>query len=768
MEKPDFTTHIINTPELFERLVSYQEQVDSPYLVLDVESDSVSEKTAKLWGIGFCWNDKRAFYVPWRDKDGNAIWDDRTSDSIISWLRSISSQYKIIGHNIIYDVLIIENNLGIDLTPHIYSDTILQKHTLDEEMPFGLKEVAVNILGEWANKAQENLYENIEKNGGTTTKDNVQMWKADTEILAEYCCWDVLLTMILFHIFEKKLQEEELMKLFYEDEIMPLYKTVTIEMKRKGFPVDVDYFNKLKADLRKEIDQLEDDIIKEISPDIDNFVENLLKEEVPVKPKGNFPKVLAEEMKIPLPKNKDGKITLSKKELEKFKTIFNQYEEFYDWISGTSTMPSSVSKGSGSIWEKAFSGNILEKVQKKIYLEGQDRRYIFNLNSNDHLGHLVFEQWGFSPKERTPTGKPKIDDDYLESIKDTAPVLGKLLDFKKLNKLLSTYVEGILDRQIDGIIYTSMLQFGTTSGRFSSRNPNLQNQPRVKDEDSGLSPLVLKYVNAIKVGFIAGKGRKVVNADYSSLEPVCFAHMSGDEGLRNIFRYGEDLYSRIAIDVFKLKGVSAKKKDANYLKNVHPEFRQKSKIFCLAVPYGAEESRISDEMKVSYSEAKSIINAYLNAYPELRKYMYRCNYEAKTKGFVKTEFGRIRHLKAAKSIYTLYTDDILDYKWANQRNLKDIRREYKNYLNNAKNFKIQGLAAHIVNRAMIATVKAFKENNIDGWVALQVHDEITCIVREDQAELASKILRDCMENTTKISVPLQAEPLIADNWAEAK
>ena len=167
MEKPDFTTHIINTPELFERLVSYQEQVDSPYLVLDVESDSVSEKTAKLWGIGFCWNDKRAFYVPWRDKDGNAIWDDRTSDSIISWLRSISSQYKIIGHNIIYDVLIIENNLGIDLTPHIYSDTILQKHTLDEEMPFGLKEVAVNILGEWANKAQENLYENIEKNGGT-------------------------------------------------------------------------------------------------------------------------------------------------------------------------------------------------------------------------------------------------------------------------------------------------------------------------------------------------------------------------------------------------------------------------------------------------------------------------------------------------------------------------------------------------------------------------------------------------------------------------
>jgi len=317
-----------------------------------------------------------------------------------------------------------------------------------------------------------------------------------------------------------------------------------------------------------------------------------------------------------------------------------------------------------------------------------------------------------------------------------------------------------------------MLQHGTTSGRYSSRNPNLQNQPRIKDEESGLSPLVLNYVNKIRAGFIGGtingKKYKVVNADYSQLEPTCFAHMSGDEKLREVFINGEDLYSRVAIDVFGLKNVSANKHAENYLKKLNPEYRQMAKVFCLAVVYGAEESRISGEMGISWREAKKVINAYLKAYPNLRKYMAKCNYNAKHYGMVRTEFGRVRHLQEAQSMFTLYGDKILDYKWAKRTNKQKIRSKFKNSLNNAKNFPIQGLAAHIVNRAMIALADAFDKNNIDGWISLQVHDEVTTIVREDQAELAAKLLQDCMENTTKISVPLYAEPIIADNWAEAK
>src|SRR5690606_4728606 len=237
------------------------------------------------------------------------------------------------------------------------------------------------------------------------------------------------------------------------------------------------------------------------------------------------------------------------------------------------------------------------------------------------------------------------------------------------------------------------------SGRYSSQNPNLQNQPRIKDDDSGLSQLVLTYVNAIKKGFIAGEGYKVVNADYASLEPRCFAHMSGDEKLRDVFRKVEDLYSRVGIETFKLEGFSAFKKDANYLGNLNYEMRQKSKEFVLMVPYGAEEAQVSKKMGVGYKEAGEIINAYLNSFPNLRKYMNRCNYLAKTEGIAKTELGRVRHLPQVKSIHTLYGDQILDYRYAKKQGKSEIRAQYKTLLNASKNFPIQGLAAHIVNRA---------------------------------------------------------------------
>jgi DNA polymerase-1 len=313
-----------------------------------------------------------------------------------------------------------------------------------------------------------------------------------------------------------------------------------------------------------------------------------------------------------------------------------------------------------------------------------------------------------------------------------------------------------------------MLQFGTTSGRFSSRNPNCQNLPRIKDEEAGLSTLVLNYTNAIRRGFIANKGYKIVNTDYSSLEPICFAEASGDEKLKSVFRNGEDLYSRVGIETFGLVGVSAKKSDPNYLKNIMPEKRQTAKVIALAIPYGAEAARISKELNISFLEGEEIVSNYLKGFPDLKKYMAKCDYLAKTKGEVRTMFGRVRHLKEARSIYTLYGDKVLEYKWAKKSGYEDIRRKFKNALNNSKNFPIQGLAAHIVNRAMISIARKFKQNNIDGWISLQVHDEITCIVNESQADLAAKIVQDCMENTTKISVPLTAEPLIADNWGDAK
>lgn len=755
--QPNFQTFVINTPELFESLKNYASQVDSEILAYDVETNSKIEKKADLYGFGLAFNVHKAFYVPWRKRDGSQFWDTTTQSQIFRWLKDLLLKKKLIGHNIIYDALVTENNLGIVIDEAIYADTILMRHCLVEDGDFALKEIAVQELGPWADKAQDKLMNEVLEAGGSWTRDQKDMYLASTDTLGEYCCWDVILTMMLFELFEPKILSEGLHDLFYKEEVMPLYKEVTLNMKRRGFPIDVAYYQNLKLDITNEIDTLESDIMQLIKKDIVSFEQHLLEKECPVKPAGNFPKYYAEAAGIPLPVNaKTGAITLAKKAVELQKEATPLHSDLYDFILQTGPATS-------------LRLPLIEQAQRLCFFErNPESKYVFNLGSNDHLAELIVNVWGIPPLERTEkTNKPKMDDDFIESLKGN-PVIDKLKDYKKLNKLLSTYVDGILDRQLQGVIYTSMLQFGTTSGRYSSRDPNLQNQPRIKDEDSGLSQLVLKYVNAIRKGFVAGAGYKVVNADYASLEPVCFAHVSGDEKLRNVFRNGEDLYSRVGIETFNLTGVSAIKKDPNYLKNIQPEVRQTAKTIALAIPYGAEASRISEILGVSYKEAQEIIDRYLRGFPDLAKYMHRQNYYAKHNGLVKTEFGRIRHLREAHAMHTLYGDDLLKYKWADKNNKIDLRRKYKNALNNAKNFPIQGLAAHIVNRAMIAITRQFKAEGIVGYIALQVHDEITCIVKDIHASKAADIVKHCMENTTKISVPLGAEPLIADNWGDAK
>lgn len=762
--------HIIYTENELERLFKYSLEVPSPFIFVDAETNSQYERKAKLWGFSICFNDQRAFYIPWRDKEGNMIWTKEQQDKISGWLLSICKVKKLINHNIIYDVLVFEYNLGIELTDYIYSDTILLKHTIDEEPPFALKELAVLELGPGANKAQETLKENVLANGGSWKKDQKDMYKADTEILGDYAMDDVLLTYKLFKIFDKRLRDQNLEKLFYEEEIMPLYKECTIPMKRAGFYVDVEYFKQLAVELEELISNTEHEIFKQIENDVQPFIKELLDKDFPVKNSGNFPKALADFAGIPLPmrktKDKDTKeevlkVTLAAKAILAQKEQNPEHSNFYDWVLGNA--------------ELSIDPMAIDMAQRQLFFsadKNSENRFIFNLGSNDHLAYYFFKVKGYAPLSKTHKGKAQVNATFIESVqlKHNDEIASKLIEMKKLGKLLSTYVRGILDKQIDGMIFASFLQFGTTSGRFSCTSPNLQNLPRIKDEESGMSELVLKYVNAIKKGFVAGEGYKLVNADYSQLEPVCFAHMSGSESLRDVFRQGKDLYSQVAIDVNKLGHLfSASKKADNYLKKHKPELRQLWKIPTLGIVYGMEEARLVQSIAgLDYKEARKIIDNYLSTYPDLKKYMYSCNGSAKKFGYVKTEFGRIRHLPEAKQLFDKYGNDLLDFRWARANNLQAERRLFKNCLNNAKNFPIQGLAAHIVNRAAIQVNRRFKAEGIDGCIVANIHDELTCRVRADQAEKAAEILQDCMENTTKISIPLSAVPLIGYSWDEAK
>lgn len=757
--QPKFDTYLVNNWALFERLKTYCSAVKSEHLVLDIESDSLIEKSANIYGLGLCLSNHKAFYLVWRDKEGNLIWDVQQQQEILAWLKSFIPTKKIIGHNIIYDVLVLEHHWGIKIADYLYHDTILAKHCLDEENPFGLKEVAVAYLGPWADKAKEKLVENIKANGGRATKEHMDMHKADTNVLGEYCCWDVMLTYMLFTIFEEKINEEELRQFFYDEEVMPLYKTVTIAMKRRGFKVDVEYFSGLRTTIQKEIDALEDSVITSVKNYIQDFEQSLLDKDYPVKNAGNFPKAAADVLGIPLPiDKKTNKITLSKKAILQQAQATPQFKAFYDWITEPGT-------------KRPFNSKVTRQIQEKLFFIGKpEQRNVFNLRSNDHLAQLLCVEWNLSPLEKTETGKPKVDDEFLESIKNLYPEIVKIIEFKKLNKLHSTYIEGILERQVDGIIYASMLQFGTTSGRFSSRNPNLQNLPRVKGDDADISPLVRKYTNAIRKGFICRDGYRLVDMDYSSLEPRCFAHMSGDKGLQEIFEKNEDFYSSIAKKVKKYgPEVSTFKKDKEtFLGNLFPEIRNIFKAMALAVAYGAEGHRIGELLGINKDEGARLVSEYLLAYPNLHRYMKTCDFEAKHNGMVRTVFGRIRHLKECKLMYNLYGDELLNYKWAAKRGMLKQRREYKNLLNNSKNFKIQGLAAHIVNRAMINIQKEFVEKNLDAHVILQVHDEIIVECATDIVETVKEIMRRHAENVVKLSVPLVAEPKAAGNWAEAK
>lgn len=764
----NFDKYIINDTILLDRLYKYASAVDSELLVYDLETNSANEKIAEIYGFGLCWTDQKAFYVPIRNRDGTRVWTADKEQEILSWLKNELNTKKVIGHNIIFDVLVTENQFKFTFVDNIYSDTILMKHTIDEERPHGLKDTAVKYLGPWADLAQDRLKDNVIANGGKWTEEQKDMYLADTTILGEYCCFDVVLTLLLFNKFTPMIKDQNLEKLFYVDEIMPLYKECTIDMKRKGFRIDLEHFNKLNKELEQETISREENIIKDIKYLTEAFEQKLLDEKIPVKPTGNFPKVFAEINGIPLPLDKKtGKTTLSKKALEDQKaatTGITKFQVFYDWLIEKSVQPTNG-------W--IYAGR--KEVQESIYLNlavNEGKTQVFNLGSGDHLGWLIYEALNIEAFEFTEGGKPStkadVMDTLIERYKEQEPWMPKLLDLRKLKKIKSTYVEGILDRQTEGFIYTSMLQFGTTSGRYSSTNPNLQNLPSVKGEDSELSDIVKHYVNEIRKGFIAPDGYKIIAADYSQLEPSCFAAVSGDIKLQEIFIKGWDIYSKIAIDSENLYGVSADKKSPDFLKDKFPEIRKKYKEITLAIPYGAEEGQISKLLGIDWADASELINRYLNAYPNLRKYMNRCNYDAKKKGFVTTDFGRIRHLPDARRLYSVYGDNLLDNKYVKRNGLKAEKRKFKNLLNNAKNFPIQGLAAHIVNNAMLDIARQFKAQKLDAWICLSIHDEIVCICNDSIIEQASNVIKTSMENTTKIAVPLYAKPIVASNLGDAK
>jgi DNA polymerase I len=366
-------------------------------------------------------------------------------------------------------------------------------------------------------------------------------------------------------------------------------------------------------------------------------------------------------------------------------------------------------------------------------------------------------------------------------VKDLAkdyPWAENLRVYNKLLKIKSTYVDRFRDRQEDGKYYFYFKQNGTVSGRYGSDAQQLP-KPLEEGEDA---PVIMKYVNIVRAFLIAGKDRKVIDADYESLEPHCFASVTGDVALQEIFNKGWDFYSTVAIRTEKLNeqkdrfpnGVSPDKKADNYLKKLDPVARNKAKAYSLGIAYGMEAYALKMTLDVDQKTAEELVQGYLDGFPQLKEWREKSRQQVKDFGFIKNYVGRVRHLPRVQKIYEKFGDRMMDWRFRKeleQQYGKDqviqAYRDYRNGLNNCLNFQLQSLAAAVVNRAALKINRAAREMNIDAQVQAQVHDQLIINVREDQAETFAPVVQEIMENTTKLpGVTLKAPPEISNNWRD--
>lgn len=365
----------------------------------------------------------------------------------------------------------------------------------------------------------------------------------------------------------------------------------------------------------------------------------------------------------------------------------------------------------------------IEELRIDIYnLAGEE----FNINSPKQLGTILFDKLNLKPTKKTKSGY-STDVDALEKIKGSHPIIEKILEYRQIAKLNSTYVEGMFPfiNIKTGRIHTFFHQTVTATGRLSSTEPNLQNIPT-------RSELGKKLRKAFK----AGNGKVFVDADYSQVELRILAHMANDETMISAFNSGADIHTISASQVFKVP-----------VEEVSKQLRSKAKAVNFGIVYGISEFGLAEQIDIKRNEAKQYIEQYLETYHGIRDYMKNIVEEAKEKGYVSTLFGRRRYIPELKS---------------------------KNYMvrkfgdRAAMNTPIQGTAADIMKIAMINVYNELKANNLKSKIVLQIHDELIIETLNEEKEEVKEILKNQMEKAAKLLVPLNVEVEEGKNWYQAK
>ena len=767
LEKKYYTVQDEATLKLLHQHIS-----ESDVIAVDTETSGLNPRKDKIVGWSVSGDEGIGFYLP------TLVWDFSQNKLVLQTIMGESTEVisknfmkmlkgkKLVFHNASFDCQFIKNYYGVDLIEDIWVDTGLLVHTVYEEgafgygNPFGLKSIAImnqEALGldveKAANEEQIELKESIKKNGGETTKVNFEIYKADMAILAKYAAADTDLTLRICNLYLNKLRDEGMEKFFFEEEVMPVYREVTIPMESYGVDLDMDLLNKINEEIIQDLADNKKIVLKSIlnTEEAKSWVMDTAFENYPPSHKGNWAQNLCMRYSLDIPKSdKTGKYSLTAKNVEALED--SPQKEF-------------LLTGNVDVLDELE----VARISMSMWKESNDGEYI-NIQSKKHLGEICFKYMGIKPKSKTRKGTAQFDMDMLEDLSKTYDWAENLRLYNKLLKIKSTYVDRFLDRNEDGRYYFYFKQNGTVSGRYGSDAQQLP-KPLEEGEDA---PIIVKYVNIVRAFLTAGKGRKVIDADYESLEPHCFASVSGDKKLQEIFDNNYDFYSYVAIQTEQLEGVSADKKADNYLKKLDPVKRNKAKAYSLGVAYGMEAYALKMTLDVDQKTAEGLIKGYLGGFPELAEWRENSRKQVKENGYIKNYVGRIRHLPKVKKIYDKFGERMMD--WRFRKDLEPrfgrdqvlkVYRDYRNGLNNCLNFQLQSLAAAVVNRAAVKINRKAKELGIDACVQAQVHDQLLINVREDQAEEFAPIVQEIMETTTKLpGVTLKAPPEIADNWRD--
>jgi len=364
----------------------------------------------------------------------------------------------------------------------------------------------------------------------------------------------------------------------------------------------------------------------------------------------------------------------------------------------------------------------IEDIQNSIYAEVG---HSFNIASPKQLGEVLFEELGYKATKKTKTGY-STDNSVLEELAVYHPLCNKIIEFRELSKLQSTYVEA-LPKLVDSEskIHTSFMQTGTATGRLSSTNPNLQNIP-VRNEMG----------RRIRSAFTAPKGKVYISADYSQIELVVLSHLSGDPAMCKAFNEGTDVHKATASMIY---GVG--------IDEVTPEMRRTAKTINFGVIYGMGAFSLAKDLGISNTQGRIFIDKYYEQYSSIRKFMDDTISKAESQEYLETILGRRRYISGINS---------------SNKILKNAAERI------AKNTPVQGSAADIVKLAMLSLDKKLQETESPARLLLQVHDELILECPDDKTVIEETIsmVKECMEGAMKLAVPLKVSVEYGKNWGQ--